>query len=446
MLFCTSAYSQDALREPNPAQEAPVTVFPHSDTSRFWVSGQVNIIFQAHPEFPAKYSGPNSLSSEGQSATSRVMTLYTGLQFTKRDELLFNLEEAGGHGLSEALGLAGFTNLDVVRNPSLGQAPYVARVMYHHIFALSSENVTAQRTPLSLFTQVPARRLEFRIGKFSTVDFFDVNAILSDSHLQFTNWTVANNGAYDYAANTRGYTYGVMLDYEDINWSLRFAELLMPKVANGENLDANLARARSENIELELRPKLLHERKTAFRLLSYVNHANMGDYEQSVQRFRQGLDPTPIIENTRQQGTIKYGFGLNYEQEFTPDLRVGARWGWNEGQHESFAYTEVNSTILVGADYAGRRWKRKLDKVGLAFVSNGISQAHQEYLRLGGLGFLLGDGNLTYGRENIIEFYYNAHIWRGVYGGFGLQHINNPGYNRDRGPVLVPGLRLHVDL
>lgn len=447
LVGATAAAQTDTPEDQSTETTPPVTVFPHSDTSRFWVSGQANFIFQAHPEFPAKYSGPNSLSPLGQSATSRVLTLYTGLQLTKRDALLFDLEESGGHGISEALGLAGFTNLDVVRNPSLGKAPYMARVMYHHIFALSHENIKAERNPLSLFTELPARRLEFRFGKFSTVDFFDLNSVGTDSHLQFMNWTVDNNGAYDYAANTRGYTYGAILEYQDRNWGLRFGEMLMPKVANGENLDANITRARAGNIEFELRPKLLKERKTVFRALSYVNHANMGDYRQATSLLQQGIGQlTPIIESTRQQGTIKYGFGLNAEQELTRDLRVGARWGWSEGRHESFAYTEVDSTLLLCADHTGRPWKRRLDKTGLAFVTNGISKDHQEYLRLGGLGFLLGDGNLNYGRENILEFYYNMHIWSGVFAGFDLQHINNPGYNRDRGPVLVPTLRLHIDL
>ena len=154
----------------------------------------------------------------------------------------------------------------------------------------------------------------------------------------------------------------------------------------------------------------------------------------------------PIIEDTRQQGTVKYGFGVNLEQQVTGTLRAFGRFGWNEGQHESFAYTEVNQTFAFGADYRGDRWRRKHDKVGAAFITNAISKDHQEYLRLGGLGFLLGDGNLNYGRENILETYYNAHFWRGVYGAFDLQHINNPGYNRDRGPVWVPGLRLHLEL
>ncbi len=447
IIFSCVKPAQATEPEEESAEKKPtVTVFPHSDSSRFWVSGQANFIFQAHPEFPAKYNGPNSLSPLGQSASSRVLTLFTGVQLTKRDELLFDLEETGGHGIGEALGLAGFTNLDVVRNPSLGAGPYMARVMYHRIFALSKENISAERNPFSLFTQLPARRLELRFGKFSTADFFDLNSVGTDSHLQFMNWTVDNNGTYDYAANTRGYTYGAILEYQERKWGVRFGELLMPKVANGINLDADVTRARAENIEFELRPELLKKRKTVLRPLSYINHANMGDYRQANSLLQQGIGTlTPIIESTRRQGTIKYGFGLNAEQELTRDLRLGARWGWSEGRHESFVYTEVDSTVLLCADYTGRRWKRPQDKAGLAFVSNGISKDHQQYLRLGGLGFLLGDGNLNYGRENILEFYYTLHLWRGFFASFDLQHINNPGYNRDRGPVLVPALRLHVD-
>jgi high affinity Mn2+ porin len=448
--LCSTTLAQSGESdEQNSESKPPVTIFPHSDTSRFWVSGQMNFVFQSHPEFPAKYSGTNSFHNYGETGFTRVLTLYTGWQITPKDELLFDLEESGGGSLSTALGLAGYTDLDAVRIPGAGSplstAPYMGRVMYHHIFALSRERVAAERNPLSLFTQLPARRLEFRIGKFSAVDFFDLNSVGSDSHLQFLNWAVDNNGAYDYGANTRGYTYGAILDYEERNWGFRFGETMMPKVANGEQLDADMTRARAENMEFELRPKLLKDRKTAFRALSYVNHGNMGDYRQAI-ALVQGSGAAPVIENTRRQGTIKYGFGFNAEQELTRDLRLGARWGWNEGRHETFAFTEIDSTAELCADYVGRSWKRRLDKVGLAFASNGISKDHQEYLRLGGLGFLLGDGNLNYGRENIVEFYYTAHFWRGIFASFDLQHINNPGYNRDRGPVLVPTLRLHIDL
>ena len=251
-----------------------------------------------------------------------MLTLYTGLRLTNRLEFLFDLESAGGAGLSNALGVAGFPNLDVVRNPTLGSAPYVARAMLHYTVPLSSETTEATQNPLSLATTVPRRRLEFRFGKMSTVDFFDLNSVGSDSHLQFMNWTVVNNGAYDYAADTRGYTYGFLTEFYDPGWALRFGEMLMPKVANGIELDWNVTRARAENIEFEFYPSLRKKHAGVVRLLSFINHANMGSYREAINGFLDGQDPAPDITAHRRQGRVKYGFGLNTEQELTRDLRA----------------------------------------------------------------------------------------------------------------------------
>jgi carbohydrate-selective porin OprB len=360
-------------------------------------------------------------------------------------EFLCDIQETGGHGIGEALGIAGFTNLDVVRNPLLSKAPYVARLMWHQIIPLSGEKAPSERTPLSLFPQLPVRRLEIRFGKFSLVDFFDLNTYGSDSNLQFMNWALDNNGAYDYAADTRGYTYAAMVEYDDRHWAVRFAEALMPKVANGINLDADLGRAHSENVEFELHHSFLPRREAVVRLLGYANHANMGVYSVAIDNFLVGRTPTPEITAHALQTTTKYGFGANVEQPLTDWLGIFARWGWNEGRHESYAYTEVDETEQVGASAQGSRWKRKLDRAGLAFISNGISREHQEYLALGGVGFLLGDGRLNYGRENIVETYYTLHVWRGIFTALDAQYVVNPGYNRDRGPVFAPALRLHVE-
>jgi hypothetical protein len=425
--------------------DAYPTIFPHSSAWPFYIGGQLNMIFQAHSGFQAKYSGPNSFKNDPEHALSRVATLYLGVQATRTTELLFDVEETGGSGLSDAFGLAGFTNLDVVRNPSLGAAPYIARAMVHQIVPLTSKTEEVDRNFLSLATFLPQKRLEFRFGKLGMADFFDVNDVGSDSHLQFTNWTIDNNGAYDYPADTRGYTYGAIIEYQSPLWGVRFGEMLMPKVANGIDLDFNLRRSRSENLEFELRPTLIRARKTVIRALAYLNHANMGSYRQAIDAFLAGKESAPDVTLHRHEGTLKQGFGLNFEQELPASARLYFRVGWNEGKHESFAYTEVNNTFALGADVSGARWRRKFDRVGIAAVSNGLSHDHREYLELGGLGFLLGDGKLTYGREKILESYYNAHLWRGLYVAALLQYITNPGYNRDRGPATIPGTRLHVE-
>jgi high affinity Mn2+ porin len=451
----SSANQTDAQSGAQPGDSAPsgsdssdaasVTLFPHSDTSRYWISGQANIILQWHGSFPAKYTGTNSLRPEAENGTSKVYTLYLGYEVTSMTEVFFDMESAGGHGLSNALGLAGVTNLDVVRNTTLSQDPYVARLMLRQIIPLTDERVEAERDELHLATSLPARRIEFRIGKFDVVDFFDLNTWGSDSHLQFLNWTVDDDGAYDYAANTRGYTDGALLEYDDHWFSARFAEALMPKVANGIHLDADIARARAENLEFQASGKRILHRDGTVRLLGYLNHADMGNYREAIGEFLDHETSTPDIIATRRQGRHKYGFEVNFEQEIIPDVGIFGRLGWSDGHNESFAYTEDDRTLELGGFTKGTFWERPNDRAGVALVANGIVAAHQQYLALGGLGFLLGDGGLTYGPEKIFEGFYTAHLWRGFFASFDIQHINNPGYNQARGPVTVPGLRFHVD-
>jgi high affinity Mn2+ porin len=426
--------------------DSVATMLSHAEWDRIWLSGQANFISEWHPTFHSPYQGSNSLSAGAQDATSRVLTLYTGWRATDATEILCDVQETGGRGLGNALGAAGFFNLDVVRNPYLSKAPYVARLMWHHVFSLGNKRVVAERNPFSLFRELPERRLEVRIGKLSLADFFDVNMYGSDTNFQFMNWTVDNNGAYDYAADTRGFTYAAMLEFHDRNYVVRFAEALMPKVANGIHLDADLGRARSENVEVEVHRRVVNKQPGTWRLLSFVNHANMGDYSQQIDEWLATRStPVPEITNHPLHTTVKYGFGANFEQPLTDWLGLFGRWGWNEGQHESYAYTEVNQTWEIGIGGNGARWGRRLDRLGLAFVSNGISRAHAQYLGYGGLGFLLGDGKLNYGRENTLESYYTLHLWRGIFPAVDVQYMADPGYNRDRGPVLVTSLRLHVE-
>jgi high affinity Mn2+ porin len=434
-------------REP---QDAPIVAMaPHSENSLWWISGQANIIFQGRLPFHSLYQGPNSFRNSAEYKTSMVGTLFTALRPTHsiryNTDFILDLESAGGRGLSEALGLAGEPNLDVVRNPNLGPTPYLGRYEIHQTIGLSQKTTSQDPGPFALAPSVPLRRVEFRIGKMTLPDFFDVNEVGSDSHLQFMNWTIDNNGAWDYAADTRGYTVGGIAEYDDRSWSIRYGLFAMPTVANGIDMDWAFSRAHAQNGEFELRQGSVPRRKGTQRLLFYANRAHMGTYREAVDAFLAGADPTPAITLHAHISALKYGFGYNTEQELTENLRVFARFGWNEGQHESFAYTEVDQTVLFGADSTGTRWHRPVDKIGIAIVSNAIKRDHQAYLKLGGLGFLLGDGNLNYGRENVVESYYTWHAWRGMFYSLDVQHFNNPGYNRDRGPIWVGSIRAHVD-
>jgi high affinity Mn2+ porin len=444
----SDSQQQTGQTTPEPKDSGdPLTVFRHSETSRYWISGQANIVFQWHPSFPAAYTGPHSLRPISESATSRVLTLYTGYELTNTTEVYLDIESSGGHGLSDSVGMAGYPDLDIVRVGLVSQMPYVARAMIRQVIPLSAERTTQDRGPttFTLANTVPVRRIELRAGKFSMVDFFDTNTYGSDSHMQLLNWSTDNDAAYDYAANTRGYTDGAMIEYDDRWFSARFAESLMPKVANGIHLDADIARSRAENLEFDFSGNRVRHRRGVFRVLGYLNHANMGNYEQSIRQYLDHDVRTPDITATRQQGRRKYGFDLNWEQEVADSIGIFGRFGWSDGRNESFAYTECDRTAEGGVFSQGSRWGRRNDRAGVAFVANGIVAAHREYLALGGLGFQLGDGALTYGLEKIVESFYTAHVWRGVFLAYDLQYANNPGYNMARGPVFISSVRLHVE-
>ena len=445
-------FQRQGVEFPNPASlsdDAQITMFPHPEGGRYWLSGQANFIFQGRIPFHSLYEGPNSFRNSAEYKVSMVGTVYAAMRATHsiryNTDLIVNLEAAEGRGLSQALGVAGFTNLDVVRNPNLGRTPYLARYEIHQVIGLTDHTSSQDPNFFALATSVPVRRIEFRLGKMTLPDFFDFNDVGSDSHLQFMNWTVDNNGAWDYAADTRGYTVGGMAEYDDRSWTIRYGLFAMPIVANGIDLDWAFSRARGHDGEFELRRSLVPNRKGTSRVLFYANRAHMGTYREAVRAFLDGTDATPNIIAHEHFGALKYGFGYNMQQELTDNLRLFGRFGWNEGQHESFAYTEVDQTVAAGGDYSGRRWHREQDKFGFSVVSNAIKRDHQRYLSVGGLGFILGDGRLNYGRENIVESYYTWHAWRGIFYAIDVQHISNPGYNRDRGPAWVGGVRTHID-
>jgi hypothetical protein len=472
VIVLMTALGPKTVRAKNP--EEPETAIPqggdmdfldHEGNKPYWLAGEVNSIFQTHPAFKSPYAGTNSLHGDSESAISGLATVFLAYRPTETTEVILDPEVALGGGLSQAVGMAGFTNLDVVRNPTLSHWPYIGRAEIHQLIPLSDDwEPNTDRGPISSFWEVPRHRLELRVGKMSTADLFDINPAGSDSHMQFMNWTVDNNGAYDYAADTRGYTYGAVVEYQGPYVELRFAEMLMPTVANGLTLDWDLAKSRAENVELEIKYARRESWHGTLRLLGYLNHAAMGNYAQSI-ATAQAMGVVPDITDSREKGRTKGGFGVNEFQELGPYFRAFARIGWNDGKNESFAYTEVDNTVEVGGDVRGTPWRRPDDRIGLAFVSNGISSEHADYLRRGGVGFILGDGPgcstdaagmrvcpapargsyLNYGRETIVEQYYNVHVWWGAFLAEDLQFAAHPGYNADRGPVWVLSVRGHLE-
>jgi len=428
-----------------PTESAP-TLFPHTTEGRFWLSGQANFIWQANPSFSAEYSGPKSFQSRYNKALGRVITGYAGVRLGRSTEVLVDGEEAEGLGLSGVVGLGGFSDLDAVKDPTLTAAPYLARVLVHQVFGLGQEKQEADRGPLSTFSETPERRVDLRAGKIAITDFFDTNAVGSDSHLQFMNWAIDQNGAFDFPSDPRGYTWGVEAEYQSKPWGARFAEALEAGPQNGGPLVWNLHRANTTDVEVETHRGVWKKQPGIVRLLGWVNHANMGDYQYAIDQYLAGKTKTPDIDAHPLQVTRKYGFGVNMEQSLTDTVTLYGRFGWNNGRTESWSFAEIDQTVSGGVGVLGHMWRRNNDRAGLAFASNGISSVHAKYLALGGAGMLLGDGGLRYGRENLTETYYTAHLWRGFYAGPDVQTFVNPGYNTARGPVVVASFRVHVEL
>ena len=420
-----------------------------SDSANFnWpqlLGSQYTWVRQHQSSLRAPYSGPLSLDPSGDNGATHTVGAYLGWKLTDTLQAYVDLEKFMGSGVSGSTGLAGLTNGDVVRQGSnnLKKRPYVARRYLRYVMPLSGETADVEAAQGQVAGKEATTRLEFKIGTTAVSDDFDKNRYANSTRTQFMNWSLWNNGAWDYAADTRGYTNGLLAAYVSPSWTLRAGIYQMPSMANGQDLDAPLVKARAENIELTFAP---NEAGTIVRLLAYRNVARMGIYRDAL-AVAAATGVAPSIAAQDRDGRKKYGVGINVEQPIADDGETGAflRSGWNDGKTESFAFTEIDSTVAAGVQLSGARWARTDDRLGIAFVSNGLSRAHRDYLAAGGSGFVLGDGALRYGREQIVEAYYRIALLKHVQFSPSFQYIRNPGMNSDRGPVKFVSFRLHLE-
>ena len=417
------------------------------------VGAQFTYVLQHQDALHSPYSGELSLLPEGDTQPTYTIGGYLGWAPVNWGQLYFDTEKFMGAGVSNATGLGGLTNGDVVREgaANLPKTFYIARLFARFMLPLGPQVTQVERTQDQIPGTEAATRLEFKIGRMAVNDDFDKNRYASSTRTQFMNWSLWANTAWDYAANTRGYTDGLMIGYISPTWSLRYGIYRMPEQANGQTLVGSLSNARGENLELTLSPPWT--RGTVIRALLYRNTASMGIYDQAL-AVAATTGAVPSITADNHPGRHKTGLGLNVEQPLADDGDTGlfARFGWNDGKTESFAFTEVDNQVSAGAQVSGVHWRRTDDRLGIAAVTEGLSAPHREYLAAGGSGFLLGDGRLRYGREEILEIYYRLQLLQSI-GPTPLrvqlspdfQLIQNPGYNQDRGPARFWGIRLHVE-
>ena len=405
---------------------------------------QATSVGQYHGTFRSLYSGPFSLQSDPERDVSLTTTLFFGLRLDHNTAIYFDPEIAGGRGFSGVDGLANSSNGELPRVASATPKPYLARLYVTHDFALSSETEQQESDENQLAGARPVRRYTITAGRFTLTDFFDDNQYSHDPRTQFLGWGVMFNGAWDYPADVRGYTWGWVHELHLRDWSFRYGSAAMPRVANGLRFDRRLFVNRGDVFEAEHRHQIGTDRTGAVRVLSYLNHADAGTYADAIQLAAQN-GGRPDVTATRRNGTLKYGFGVSADQQLTKDAGVFVRLGWNDGKTESFAFTAIDRLATGGVSLQGTRWRRPHDTAAAELTVSGISGVHALYLARGGYDFLIGDGALQYGPEYIAEAYYSAQLFKGFFAALDLQHVSNPAYNEDRGPVWIPSLRLHME-
>jgi high affinity Mn2+ porin len=394
-------------------------------------------IVQGDPGFPAKYSGSNSLNSQGEVKETISLDVMAGVRLWRGAEVYVDGMMWQGFGLSKTLGIEAFPNGEAERVGTEIPNVTFARFFIRQTIGFGGEQEIVKDDELHLAGRQDASRLTLTVGKFSAKDIFDNNAYASDPRTQFINWALMANEAWDYPADSLGYMTGFAAELNQPHWTLRYGFFQMPRVSNGMAQDAHYLEAWGMATEFERR-YVVCGHPGAVRLLAYVNRAHMGSYQDTLDNPALGMD----ITKTRAY-RYKYGFGLNIEQELTRNVGIFSRLGWSDGHNEAWAFSDVDRTSSLGVSVKGEPWHRPDDTFGLAGVINAISPVHQAFFEAGGIGILAGDGALNYGWEKILETYYDFQIWKTVHGAVDYEFIANPAYNRDRGPVSVLGARLH---
>ncbi len=412
-----------------------------ADAESWSLHEQMTFVDQYHPAFRSPYRGTNSLDPGSRGNETFDMTAYAGVRLWVGGELYVNPEVDQGFGLSNTLGVAGYPNGEAYK---VGKSdPYLRlqRLFLRLTFDPGGPVETVAPGPNQLGGTRTANNLVITAGKISVTDIFDANAYAHDPRADFLNWSIVDAGAYDYAADAWGYSYGIAAEWTEDWWTLRFGLFDLSRVPNTTQLERGFGQFELVG-EAEERHTFLGE-PGKLRFLAFVNRGRMGSYDAAVRLGQQtGLMPdTALVRNY----ASRPGFSINLEQRIVDDLGFFARASVNDGSKEAYEFTEINRSASAGFSLKGLRWGRPNDTVGIAGAVNALSDAARRYFAAGGMGILIGDGQLPhYATENIAEVYYQARMTAWLSASVDYQFIANPAYNRDRGPVSFFGARLHA--
>jgi hypothetical protein len=404
---------------------------------------QATTISQRKDAFSAPYSGQNSLGTAAERSRTTTATLYLGKRLWQGGEIYLNPEMALGVPLSGLRGLGGFNNAEIARTAGVRPSYYRARLFLRQTWGLGGGREALEQDQNQMAGAVDARRFVLTAGNVSVLDIFDDNSYAKEPRRQFMNWALITYGAFDFAADSRGYTWGVAGEYITPQWTLRGGRFLMPRESNGLQLNYSIANSYGDVGEFERKMSLFGGREGRVRLLAYRNVASMGNFSAALDQAA-GSGRAPDLATVRQNRS-KLGFGISVEHELTANAGAFVRASRHDGKSETYAFTEIDRSVSGGVVFKGGPWGREGDEIGLALVTNGLSSSHRQYLAAGGLGFFLGDGRLNYATEKIAEAYYSLKLGKKLWLSADYQRVANPGYNADRGPVNVWGLRAHVE-
>lgn len=434
-----------------------VNSFSQDDTlkkeKRFTLHIQETTVSQYRPEFSAQYTGAHSQVPINEWGTTITSTIFAGVRLWKNAQFFVNPEIAGGHGLSSAFGIAAFSNGEAFRVGNPDPTFYLARSFFRQLIALNKKREWQDEGENKLQQLIPENYIAITVGKVSIADYFDDNSFSHNPRTQFLSWGLMSNGAWDYPANTRGYTPSAIIEYINPKFEARYAISMVPITANGNVMDNNVGKANANSLEIKYKYHI-KGMQGKISALAFYNTGFMGSYSSTnnYKTYTRDFPPytdstTYTIENSRQYGRSKFGFGINFEQNITNDIGIFARASYNDGKNETWCFTEIDRAFSIGTSITGTKWKRKSDVFGVAYCLSGLSSEHIDYLSKGGLGFIIGDGKLNYSNEHLIETYYSASLFNGkIIPSLAYQFIVNPAYNKDRGPISIYTIRLHFSI
>ena len=411
------------------------------DLSSWNVHGQLTYVEQGYPAFRSPYQGANSLTGSSQIQNTTSTTAFLGYRPWDGTEIYVDPELMQGFGLNNTLGVAGFPNGEAQKSDFPAPRVDVARAFVRQTFGLGGEQEIVEDGPNQLAGREDISRITITAGRFAVIDIFDGNSYSHDPRVDFLNWNMYCCGSYDLTMDKISYTWGAAAELNQKSWAIRGGYFLVPAVSNVNSYDTHIPEHGEYIGELELRYSLFSQ-PGKLRLMGWANVANMGSYAEAL-AMMVTTPNYPDITQTRQVRT-NYGFVANIEQAITSDLGIFSRASWSPGLVEIIGWTDCDESLSFGGVLKGNAWGRPDDKVGVAGLVEGLSPIARAYFAAGGLGILIGDGQLNYRPEQILEAYYAYSLNQWATLTFDYQFIDNPGYNTDRGPVSVFSGRLHA--